>query len=211
MIARSFVLAAALLAGGIGREALDRRAIFDAPPVSLARIAPSFDTWRSLGDQRYPASIERALATDAYLNRSYRENTGRIADLYVGYYRAQRQGAAIHSPLNCLPGAGWEPVLRERVALGDRADAVVNRVVVQKGEQQQLVYYWYQSQDRIIASDYVSKFYLVADAITKHRSDAALVRVIVALPSNWPDASADRSARTLADGVSRSVAQLFRQ
>ncbi len=208
MTARAAMLATFLIAGGVGREALLRRVSFDIPVVSLTRIPSTLDAWQSRGDHRYSPDIERALATDVYVNRTYRETTsGRIADLYVGYYRSQRQGGAIHSPLNCLPGAGWEPVQRTRVTLGDRPDAVVNRVVVQKGDEEQLVYYWYQSLNRIVASDYASKFYLVADAMTKHRGDAALVRVVVSLPSGWPDASADASARALADRVSRSVAE----
>ncbi|HEY2434215.1 MAG TPA: EpsI family protein [Vicinamibacterales bacterium] len=208
MTARVVILAAVLAAGGLGREAAFKRVPIDGPPISLARIPSHFETWQSAGDSRYSPAVERTLATDAYLNRAYRDDAGRMADLYIGYYRVQRQGASIHSPLNCLPGAGWEPVRRDRVPLDEgAAGAIVNRVVVQKGEQQQLVYYWYQSFNRIVASDYASKFYLVADAITKRRGDAALVRVVVSLPSGWPDVSADRSARALADRVSRSVAE----
>ena len=46
-----------------------------------------------------------------YLLRTYAPPGAAEADwfsLYVGYYKSQMQGKTIHSPKNCLPGAGWE-------------------------------------------------------------------------------------------------------
>jgi EpsI family protein len=84
--------------------------------------------------------------------------------------------------MNCLPGAGWQPVHSGRVQIADRRSAggtvVVNRVLVENGEQRQLALYWYQSQGRVIASDYSSKAHLFLGALRTGRSDAALVRVM---------------------------------
>src|ERR1019366_9901533 len=55
----------------------------------------------------------------------------------------------------------------------------INQYVVSKGEAQSVVYYWYQSQGRVIADEFAAKFYLVSDSIKPHRSDTALVRVVV--------------------------------
>jgi EpsI family protein len=99
--------------------------------------------------------------------------------LYVGYYGSQRTGATYHSPKNCLPGGGWvfkssEPVTE---VIPGQPDAAINRVVIEKGFERQLILYWYQDRGRIIASEYAAKGYLILDATTRNRTDGALVRV----------------------------------
>ncbi len=100
--------------------------------------------------------------------------------LYVGYYQSQRQGSTIHSPKNCLPGAGWQPMKSDHITIpvgaGDLIE--VNKVMIEKGIEKQVVLYWYQSRGRVIASEYWAKIYLVLDAIGMNRTDGALVRVI---------------------------------
>jgi EpsI family protein len=99
--------------------------------------------------------------------------------LYVGYYGSQRTGVTYHSPKNCLPGGGWVFKSSEPVSgvLPGRPDTVVNRVVIEKGFDRQLILYWYQDRGRIIASEYAAKGYLILDATTRNRTDGALVRV----------------------------------
>jgi EpsI family protein len=99
--------------------------------------------------------------------------------LYVGYYGSQRTGATYHSPKNCLPGGGWvfkssEPV---KGVLPGRPDAAVNRVVIERGFDRQLILYWYQDRGRVVASEYAAKGYLILDAATRNRTDGALVRI----------------------------------
>jgi EpsI family protein len=57
----------------------------------------------------------------------------------------------------------------------------VNRYLIQKGLDRQLVLYWYQGRGRIIGSEYWSKIYLVVDAARLNRTDAAIVRVVIPL------------------------------
>jgi EpsI family protein len=101
----------------------------------------------------------------------------------LAYYGQPRVGANMHSPLNCLPGAGWQPIEKSYLpiavtdASGQAADISVNRYVIEKGLDQQVVLYWYQSHGRVVANEYRSKFFLVYDAARLNRSDAALVRV----------------------------------
>jgi EpsI family protein len=99
--------------------------------------------------------------------------------LYVGYYGSQRTGATYHSPKNCLPGGGWVFKSSDRVTgvLPGRPEADINRVVIEKGFDRQLILYWYQDRGRVIASEYAAKGYLVLDAATRNRTDGALVRV----------------------------------
>ncbi len=99
--------------------------------------------------------------------------------LYVGYYGSQRTGATYHSPKNCLPGGGWvfrssEPVTG---VIPGHPHAVVNRVVIEKSFDRQMILYWYQDRGRIVASEYAAKGYLILDATTRNRTDGALVRV----------------------------------
>jgi EpsI family protein len=115
----------------------------------------------------------------------------------------------MHSPLNCLPGAGWLPVERGRAVLpvrsapdGPMRRIEVNQFVIQKGLDRQAVFYWYQSRDRVVASEYWGKVYTVLDAIRYNRTDAALVRVIVPIAQG-------ETGRTAQDTGTEFVESLF--
>ncbi len=99
--------------------------------------------------------------------------------LYVAYYASQRTGANYHSPRNCLPGGGWQfdSSGTVRGAVPGAPGTEINRVVVEKGFERQLILYWYQERGRVVASEYAAKGYLVWDAMTRNRSDGALVRI----------------------------------
>ena len=85
-------------------------------------------------------------------------------------------------------------------APGAASDIEINRYVIQKGLDSQFVLYWYQSHGRVIASEYVSKFFLVRDAIGLNRTDGSLVRVIVPIPPQQADGEA-QAERTAVDFV----------
>jgi EpsI family protein len=99
--------------------------------------------------------------------------------LYVGYYGSQRTGATYHSPKNCLPGGGWQFRSMEEVrgVIPGQPALAINRVVIEKGLDRQLILYWYQDRGRVVASEYAAKVFLVWDAITQNRTDGALVRI----------------------------------
>jgi EpsI family protein len=124
-------------------------------------------------------------------------------DLFVAYFPSQRAGDTIHSPKNCLPGAGWSPVESRRVqiALPGHAPFVVNRYIIAKGENRQLVLYWYWAHDRAVASEYWAKVYLVTDSMRLNRSDGSLVRVTTPLRPNESADSAQQRLLTLAGYV----------
>jgi len=106
-------------------------------------------------------------------------------DLLIAYFPSQSTGDTIHSPMHCLPGSGWLPIDSSRVMVNVRGHGPfpANRVVVAKGELRNLVLYWYWAHGRGVASEYWAKYYLVKDSIKLHRSDGALVRVIIQLHS----------------------------
>ena len=117
-------------------------------------------------------------------------------NLYVAWYDTQRAGRSAHSPAACLPAGGWQiKSLTQRSMPEIRAgrDALrVNRALIELGNQRQLVYYWFQQRGRVITNEYQVKWYLFWDALTRNRTDGALVRLIVPVAADEPDAAADR-------------------
>lgn len=100
--------------------------------------------------------------------------------VYVGYYAAQLRGKTIHSPKNCLPGAGWEALTDAPVVIATPAGPIkVNRYLLQRGKEKAVVLYWYQGRGRVEANEYRVKWDLLRDAAIKRRTDEALVRIVV--------------------------------
>lgn len=165
----------------------ERRGEAHAPRRALKELPAEVSTWRQVGaDDRFDAETEKVLRADDYLSRSYASSNNRVASLYVGYYATQRNGATYHSPLNCLPGAGWNMTAAETVNIkpGDGAPAFeANRYIIQKGDHQQLLVYWYQGRGRAVASEYWGKVYTVLDSARRRRSDGAMVRVMTPITS----------------------------
>ncbi len=160
----------------------------------LAQLPMTLGDWRGILEPPYNQQVLDVLGVDDYLARAYVRPGQSAVGLYIGYYRSQRQGETIHSPLNCLPGSGWEPLSKSTSSIlvspapGDPPREVwVNRYLVQKGIDRQLVLYWYQSHGRIVASEYLSRLYLIADAVRLNRTDGSLVRVITPAPLDTED------------------------
>jgi EpsI family protein len=127
--------------------------------------------------------------------------------VYIGYYDRQTQGKTIHSPRNCLPGSGWEPLTNQPQRIVAGTDTViVNRYLLQNRTQQALVLYWYQGRGRVASNEYRVKWDLLRDAALRRRSDEALVRVVVPVRSGEDAAAlAVRVAETLAPAVAEAL------
>ena len=121
--------------------------------------------------------------------------------LYVGFYQSQRTGATYHSPKNCLPGAGWQFMESDFITLTmpDRAKITVNKVLIQKGLDKQVILYWYHDRGRVIASEYWAKIYLVWDAMAKNRTDGSLVRISVPVKDGTVQEASDQVQAFLHD------------
>ena len=150
------------------------------PREPLNNVPMSLGRWEGRDATPFTDEILAVLGVDDYVSRYYYAPREVPVSLYVGYYRSQREGDTIHSPMNCLPGAGWEPesVARATIPIEGGQSITVNRFVIRKGVDRQVVLYWYQSHGRVVASEYWSKAYMVMDAMRYNRSDAALVRVV---------------------------------
>ena len=122
-------------------------------------------------------------------------------NLFVAYFPTQRAGDTVHSPQNCLPGSGWTPIDAKRIefAPGSGAPFVVNRYIIAKGLDRQLVLYWYQAHGRRVASEYFAKFYLVADAIRMNRTDGAMVRLVTPILPGEGSSKAELRAKRFAE------------
>ena len=121
------------------------------------------------------------LGAGDFLSRVYTGNGGaQPIGLFIGYFPSQRTGASIHSPKNCLPGAGWAFESSRYVDLNDASGKAhrVGEYIIANGEDRQFVIYWYQAHGRSVANEYLAKIYLVTDAMRMNRTDGALVRVI---------------------------------
>jgi EpsI family protein len=166
---------------------------FDSFPMTIA-------SWRAIVDPPLDEAVLKVLGADDYLSRVYYRPDRAAVGLFIGYFASQRQGDTIHSPLNCLPGSGWEAVSQGRLLIpavgGSGPDIEVNRYVVQKGLDRQMVLYWYQSHGRVVASEYKSRLFLIADAMRLNRTDGSLVRVIAPIGNNDDGAEAEALATT---------------
>lgn len=140
-------------------------------------------SWSIVQDVQLDPETLEVLKADDILSRVYQNHQdGTAATLFVAYFDTQRTGKTPHSPKNCLPGSGWAPSQAGAIdiPIPGRAEPIhVNRYVVSRGDNQSVVLYWYQSHNRVIASEYAAKIYTVTDSIRYNRSDTALVRVVV--------------------------------
>ena len=122
-----------------------------------------------------------ALRFDDYVLADYRFGDGQPVNLYAAYYRSQRKGQSAHSPQSCLPGGGWEISSFNSMDLPATSGMVrslhVNRALIQKDGQKQIVFYWFKQRDRILSNEYLVKVYLLWDALSRGRTDGALVRI----------------------------------
>jgi EpsI family protein len=150
---------------------------------SLAGFSLDNPHWSLMQELEIDKESLEVLKADDLISRAYVDKSnGRMATLFVAYFATQRTGKAPHSPKNCLPGAGWVQTKSGTVSIpvsGEAQPIVVNQYLIARGENESVVLYWYQSHNRVIASEYMAKIYTVADSIRYDRSDTSLVRVVV--------------------------------
>ena len=197
MVTRAAILFCCLMGGAVVIASANRSEERIAR-LPFAQFPMQIEEWGGAPQPPMEPKVLAVLGVDDYLTRAYyTPDQSGLVGLYLGYYGSQRQGDTMHSPLNCLPGAGWAPLSNTRVSIPVLGDSiVVNRYIIQKGLDRQLVLYWYQSHGRVVASEYWSKFYLIRDAVRLNRTDGAIVRVIapIAIGSEDGGEAAERIA-----------------
>lgn len=149
----------------------------------LDQFPADLGSWQMIQQGVMEPEVKDVLRADDYITREYgNPSTHKHANLFVAFFKSQRAGQAPHSPKNCLPGSGWIWTLADTLPIqiaGQGQPIQVNRYVVQRGDAKSVVLYWYQSRQRVIASEYTAKIFVVADAIRYNRTDTSLVRVVV--------------------------------
>ena len=180
-----------------------RRALGEAVPADLAGYQGR--------EVKLSEAEAQAVAVTSYLARAYLvADTAKAAafSIYVGYYAQQAQGQTIHSPKNCLPGAGWEPLTSQpqRITTADGA-VTVNRYLIQNRQQRALVLYWYQGRGRVAWNEYRVKWNLLRDAALRRRCDEALVRIVVPVTTTEAAAAAigEQVAQVLVPALARAL------
>ena len=160
--------------------------------ASLDSFPSAVGSWRGAEYEIIDDESMAILKATDYVMRRYVDPDGRSLWLYIGYWQTQRKGAQIHSPKNCLPGGGWEPLETSTVTIATAAGGEIeaNRYVLQKGPQRQVVIYWFQAQGRAVAGETAAKIALVKSALAHNRSDGAIIRVSSPVYGSIGDTSA---------------------
>jgi EpsI family protein len=182
---------------------LQGRGDVDQVPFSepLRLMPQSFGPWTAQDVPLTDDTLE-VLGKGDFLNRVYTfqspDGAVRVPpiSLFIGYFASQRTGQTMHSPQNCLPGAGWTFESQKYTTIQDinGKDYKVGEYVISNGDIRQFVIYWYQAHGRSVPNEYLAKAYMVTDAIRMNRTDGALVRVITQiLPSETLDAAEARA------------------
>ena len=131
-------------------------------------------------DQHYTPEERRVAGMTDYVSRVYFRDSVPMFATLVSYYERQTQGKTIHSPRNCLPGAGWEVMSAgARPVTVNGSVVTLNRYVIKNQASTAVVYYWYQGRGRVVANEYTVKWNLLRDAALAGHTEEALVRVVV--------------------------------
>jgi EpsI family protein len=193
MISRAIIVVLLLAVAAV----FGARADADETPIDrqpLTALPYEMDGWDGRDARPFPDDVVALLGVDDYVHRTYLNDAGVPVSLYAGYYNSQRQGDTIHSPQNCLPGAGWRPISSAIVSLPTaRGPVSVNQYVIQKGLDKQVVLYWYQGRGRVVANEYRNKLLMMWDAATERRTNGGLVRVMTPVRPGG-DAAAEAAA-----------------
>ncbi len=164
-------------------ELIPERKLYTNFPLEIGQ-------WKGVSSSIKPLLLEELKLTD-YIMVNFRNTSGDRVNFYSAYYGSQRAGESAHSPRTCIPGGGWRIKEINQITINtvkvNEQPLTVNRTLVQYGPNRQLVYYWFQQRGRVITNEYLVKWYLFLDSLTKNRTDGALVRLTIPLPQGKPD------------------------
>lgn len=171
------------------------------PERSRFQVFPLFHSGWLGREQGFSAEIVDALKVSDYINADYQHPDLNLpVNLYVAYYESQRKGASVHSPRSCIPGDGWVITDIEPLNLDDALgisrpegapERIIRRVIIQKGENRNLVYYWFNQRGRVFSNEYLAKWYIFQDSLLRDRTDGSLVRLVTPMLEKEPADAAD--------------------
>lgn len=178
-ISLPFVGTAALLGTTLVLAGVTALRIPDVLAVPLDRIDPHVAGWAATGEHTLPEGVVRALDPTSYISRTYRKDSSQL-EVFVAFYAQQRAGESMHSPKHCLPGGGWEIWQHGSALIPVNGRQIrVNKYSIENRGARMLMFYWYQSRDRIIANEYMGKILLARDSLFSGHTAGSIVRIIL--------------------------------
>jgi exosortase D (VPLPA-CTERM-specific) len=200
----SFVAAVGLVIVGASLSSISPASQLYAPPrTSFDEFPSRIGEWTGHRDSLQAVYLDK-LRLDDYVLSDYSDSRGAPVNFYAAYYRTQDSTREVHSPHDCIPGGGWQiQNLQRRTfpAVGGLSSFPMNRAVIQLGSTRQIVYYWFQERDRRLTNEYVVRWFLFWDALTRHRTDGALVRFVAPYPAGADEAVVDARIMQLATQI----------
>lgn len=171
----------ALIAGGYGlSQVATVESLITPERRDFDGILAEFDDSWTKEVRPIDPTVAEVLGADDTIVVNLRSPDGEFYNLYMAYLDAQRDGRSWHSPRQCIPGGGWKiarHTIEKAKAVDGRAFSY-NRMIIENRDNRQLVYYWYDQRGRKVANEFIMKFWLIVDAVTRKRSDGAMVRLI---------------------------------
>ena len=197
------IVLACILSAPVLISTSEVEAVIPQRSLTFSTFPLSHDAWIGRESAIEIEALNKLQLTD-YLMATYgrKDGTDGTVNLYVAWYEAQHRGAMAHSPRACLPGGGWQikdigqRTLPNTSSSASKTQSIrVNRVLTQKGDSKQLVYYWFSQRGRILTNEYAVKWFLFWDGLTKRRADGAMIRVVAPIPPGTSEKVADEKLR----------------
>ena len=182
-----------------------REEITTLKKTNLATFPLQLDEWTGQDDS-IDTEVANKLGFTEYVMINYHNSEQRPVNFYVAYYASQRKGVSPHSPKVCIPGGGWEIANFSRTTVDQMP---VNRVVIRKGVQDQIVYYWFEERGVPVANEYIKKWMLFKDALFLNRTDGSLIRVTTPVLGDESIEDADRRAQAFIRSSRNQLLQLL--
>lgn len=199
---------AAVLAVGLMAGFLPDRVEVEPQRKDFQDFPLEMGAWKGTGGQLESIYID-ALKFDDYILADFVGPSESPINFYVAYYASQKKGESAHSPRTCIPGGGWEITSLTQRDVPNATVAGkplrVNRAVIQLGDTKQLVYYWFQQRGRVITNEYLVKWFLFWDALTRNRTDGALVRLTTMVQPGQDMTKADAALSLFAATAAKPI------
>jgi EpsI family protein len=174
-----FAVTAALLLATALSSSLESRRVPESLAFPLDQIGSDIEGWTAVNDHLLPEGTLGVLSPTAYLVRTYHKG-GAPLNLFIAYYAHQRAGESMHSPKHCLPGSGWEIWRHDSASVPAYGKQVsINNYSIQNAGQRMIMLYWYQSKERVVASEYLGKLFLARDTLLTGHTAGSIVRIML--------------------------------
>lgn len=131
----------------------------------------------------------RASGAEEAFSGNYVDGRHLPVSLYIGY-RGRPFGESLnffHSPDVCLPSSGWQTISGESHDISgiDKFRRIrVRKMVMEKLGQKSLVYFWFQTKDKISDNVNMNRYHLALHALSRDNTSDLFIRPIAAIGKN---------------------------